>query len=233
MSFLKVEHVSTGYGKKQVIFDASFEMQKGETLLIIGSNGSGKSTLLKTIYGMLKPWGKEAKIWYNNQLITNIEPFQLIKKGIVYIPQQNELFEDLTVKENLEISGMQTINKHVLKVKIAMVLEQMAALKPLLWRKCCQLSGGERKLLSLSMALINQPQLIMFDEPFAGLSPKATYDIVSKIKWLKNVGISLIVIEHRLKDVFGLADRVIGIKLGRISEEKIYTIEEGMKKVMI
>lgn len=233
MNFLKVEHVSTGYDKKQVLFDVSFEMQKGETLLIIGSNGSGKSTLLKTIYGLLKPWDKESKIWYNNKIITNCEPFQLIKKGIVYIPQQNELFEDLTVKENLELSGMQSISKRALKQKIDAILEQMPILKPLLKRECSRLSGGERKQLTLSMALINQPKLIMLDEPFAGLSPKVTYDIISKLKWLKNTGISLIIIEHRLKDIFALADRVIGLKLGRLFGEKINTIEEGMKKVMI
>lgn len=169
MNFLKVEHISAGYDKKQVIFDVSFEMQKGDTLLIIGSNGSGKSTLLKTIYGILKPWGRESKILYNDETITNSEPFKLIKKGIVYIPQQNELFEDLTVKENLEISGMQTISKQVLKERIDTVLEQMTILKPLFKKECSRLSGGERKQLSLAMALINQPKLIILDEPFAGI----------------------------------------------------------------
>ena len=160
---MSVENVNAGYGKKQVLFDVSFEMHKGETTLIIGSNGSGKSTLLKVIYGLLKPWNNEAKIIFNNEDITNNKPAQLIKKGMVYIPQQNELFEDLTVIENIEIAGMQTVAKKELKNKIEEVLEQLPVLKDLIKRECSRLSGGERKQVSMAMALINKPELIIFD----------------------------------------------------------------------
>ena len=89
MQLLSVEHISAGYGKKQILFDVSFEMHKGETTLIIGSNGSGKSTLLKVIYGLLQPWNNQPTIIFNNEDITNNKPAQLIKKRMVYIPQQN------------------------------------------------------------------------------------------------------------------------------------------------
>lgn len=230
MSLLKVKHISTGYGRKQILFDISFEMQKGETVLIIGSNGSGKSTLLKTIYGILKPWNKDAEIRYNDQTITNCKPFQLIKKGIVYIPQQKELFEDLTVKENLELSGMQTVDKRQLKNRLYAVLEQIPTLKTLLKQECNRLSGGERKQLSLSMALMNKPDLIMLDEPFAGISPEFTNDIISKLKWFKNEGTSLIIVEQRLKDVFDLANKVIGLKLGKVAREYNSLLSENELK---
>lgn len=233
MTLLIVEHIITGYGKKQVLFDVSFEMQKGEIVLLIGSNGSGKSTLIKTIYGLLKPWNNEAKIWFNGSTITNCKPFQLIKKGIVYVPQQNELFEDLTVKENLELSGMQTISKQVLKEKINIVVEQVPTLKTILKLGCARLSGGERKVVSLAMALVNQPKLIMLDEPLASISMGNTDTIIEHINNLRNSGISLIIVEHRLEGVFALADRVIGLRLGRLFSENISTIEEGTKKVMI
>lgn len=175
---MSVEHIDSGYGKKQVLFDVSFEMQKGETTLIIGSNGSGKSTLLKVIYGLLKSWNSEAKIIFKNEDITNNKPAQLIKKGMVYIPQQNELFEDLTVIENIEIAGMQTVAKKELKNRIEEVLEQLPTLKDLTKRECNRLSGGERKFVSIGMALINKAELIMFDEPLAGVSPKNLTDII-------------------------------------------------------
>ncbi len=226
MSFLKVNKVSAGYGKKQVLFDVSFEMNKGETLLLIGSNGSGKSTLLKVIYGLLKPWNKEAKIIFNNENITNNKPVQLIKKGMVYIPQQNELFEELTVIENIEIAGMQTVEKKELKSRIEETLEQLPILKNLSKQECGKLSGGERKQVSLAMALINKPKLIIFDEPLAGVSPRNLNDIILQIKKLKETGISILLVEHRVKNVFDIADKVVGLKLGKIYKEDLLTIEQ-------
>lgn len=226
MSLLSVDHINTGYGKKQVLFDVSIEMQKGETTLIIGSNGSGKSTLLKVIYGLLRPWNGKAKIIFNNEDITNNKPAQLIKKGMVYIPQQNELFEDLTVIENIEIAGMQTIDKKELKNRSDEVLQQLPVLKDLTKRECSRLSGGERKQVSMAMALINKPQLIIFDEPLAGVSPKNLKDIIFQIEKLKNIGISILLVEHRIKNVFDIADKVIGLKLGQIYKENLLTIEQ-------
>lgn len=223
---MSVEHIDSGYGKKQVLFDVSFEMQKGETTLIIGSNGSGKSTLLKVIYGLLMPWNSEAKISFNNKDITNCKPAQLIKKGMVYIPQQNELFEDLTVNENIEIAGMQTVEKKELKNRIEGVLEQLPVLKDLTKRECSRLSGGERKQVSMAMALINKPELIIFDEPLAGVSPKNLKDIIFQLEKLKNIGISILIVEHRVKSVFDIADKVIGLKLGKVFNQELLIIEQ-------
>ncbi len=226
MSFLKVENINAGYGKKQVLFDVSFEMEKGKTVLLIGSNGSGKSTLLKVIYGLLKPWNKEAKILFNSGDITNNKPAQLIKKGIVYIPQQNELFEDLTVIENIEIAGMQTIEKKELKNRLEKVLEELPTLKKLTKQECSRLSGGERKQVSMAMALINNPKLIIFDEPLAGVSPRNLNDIILQVIKLKENGISILLVEHRVKNVFDIADKVIGLKLGNVYKEDLLSIEQ-------
>ncbi|MCH8012000.1 MAG: ATP-binding cassette domain-containing protein [Candidatus Marinimicrobia bacterium] len=232
MNILSVEHLSAGYGKKQVLFDVSFKMQKGETTLIIGSNGSGKSTLLKVIYGLIKRWNKEAQILFNRENITNNKPAKLIKKGMVYIPQQNELFENLTVIENIEIAGMQTIQKKELKNRIGEVLEQLPALKELTKRECSRLSGGERKQVSMAMALINKPELIIFDEPLAGVSPKNLKDIILQLEKLKNIGISILLVEHRVKNVFDIANKVIGLKLGNIFNKQLISIEQT-NEVMI
>src|SRR5213592_681843 len=102
---LRLENISTGYGKKQVLFDVSFEVTKGDIVLLAGSNGSGKSTLLKTIYGMLQQWNN-GQIFFNGENITGKSSSLLLKKGLMYIPQRNNLFEDLTVRENLQMAGL-------------------------------------------------------------------------------------------------------------------------------
>ena len=232
MSLLKVENISAGYGKKQVLFEVSLEMLKGETVLIIGSNGSGKSTLLKVIYGLLKPWNSEAKIVFNDEDIRNCRPAQLIKKGMVYIPQQNELFDDLSVIENIEIAGMQTLQKNELQMRIGELLDRLPVLKGLVKRECSRLSGGERKQVSMAMALINKPELIIFDEPLAGVSPKNLTDIILHLEKLKDIGISVLVIEHRVKNIFDIADKVIGLKLGKVYIKQLNSIEQ-INEVMI
>jgi len=112
MTILKVENLSTGYGKKQVLYNVSFEVNKGDIVLVAGSNGSGKSTLLKAIYGMLPQW-EDGKVTFDGEDITGNPTASLLKKGLLYIPQKNNLFEDLTVKENLEMAGL-TLDKLVL-----------------------------------------------------------------------------------------------------------------------
>ena len=232
MNLLKVENIDTGYGKKQILFDVSIEIQKGETTLVVGSNGSGKSTLLKVIYGLLKPWNSESKIIFNNEDITKYKPAQLIKKGIVYIPQQNELFDDLTVIENIEIAGIQTVEKKELKNRIEKVLEQLPTLAVLTKQKCNRLSGGERKQVSIAMALINKPELIIFDEPLAGVSPQNLKHIILQLTKLKNIGISILLVEHRVKNVFDIADKVYGLKLGKIVKNLIKTLD-NVREILI
>lgn len=232
MNILSVKHLDTGYDKKQVLFDVSLEIPKNKITLLVGSNGSGKSTLLKAVYGIVKPWNNDAKIVFNNEDITGHKTSDMIKKGILYIPQKDGLFEDLSVKENIEISGMQTLEKDELKIGLNKVFEQIPGLKELLYRKCNKLSGGERKQVSFAMALINQPKLIMFDEPLAGVSPRNQGLIVSLIEGIKNSQVTLLIVEHRVKNIIGIADKIIGLKLGRIYKDKIISLNQ-INEVMI
>jgi branched-chain amino acid transport system ATP-binding protein len=117
---LKVEHISSGYGKKQVLYDVSFEVNKGEVVLLTGGNGSGKSTVLKCIYNLLPLWS--GAIYFNGERIDGLETSEMIRKGIVYIPQKDFSFENLTFEENLQISGI-TLQKNDLKNRIAEIYE--------------------------------------------------------------------------------------------------------------
>jgi ABC-type branched-subunit amino acid transport system ATPase component len=217
---LKVENISTGYGKKQVLFDVSFEVKQGEIVLLAGSNGSGKSTLLKTIYGMLPKWNN-GQIIFDGENITGKPTAALLKKGLLYIPQKNNLFEVLTVKENLEMAGL-TLDQRILQQRIENALSIFTALVPHLHRTPMKLSGGERQLLTLAMATLHQPKMILVDEPFTGLSPKNITFVAENLRVLnqKN-GITLLLVEHRVKESSTIANRVVGLKLGRVFSEAV------------
>jgi branched-chain amino acid transport system ATP-binding protein len=212
---LKVENISTGYGKKQVLFDVSFEVKQGEIVLLAGSNGSGKSTLLKAIYGMLSQWNN-GQIIFNGENITGKPTAALLKKGLLYIPQKNNLFEDLTVKENLEMAGL-TLDQRTLQQEIENALSIFTALEPHLHRTPMKLSGGERQLLTLAMATLHHPKMILVDEPFTGLSPQNITFVVENLRVInQKSGITLLIVEHRVKECLRIANRVIGLKLGKV-----------------
>lgn len=217
---LKVENISTGYGKKQVLFDVSFEVKQGEIVLLAGSNGSGKSTLLKAIYGMLPQWNN-GQIIFDGENITGKPTAALLKKGLLYIPQKNNLFEDLTVKENLEMAGL-TLDQRTLQQRIENALSIFTALVPHLLRTPMKLSGGERQLLTLAMATLHQPKMILVDEPFTGLSPQnITFVIEILLALNRENGITLLIVEHRVKESSPMANRIIGLKLGKVFSETV------------
>jgi branched-chain amino acid transport system ATP-binding protein len=220
---LKIENISTGYGKKQVLFDVSFEISKGDIVLLAGANGSGKSTLLKAIYGLLPLWNG-GQVTFNGEDITGKPTSALLKRGLLYIPQKNNLFENLTVKENLEMAGL-TLNQKSLKERIDFTLSVFEFLKPMLSMKPIKLSGGERRILTLAMAALHDPKMILIDEPFTGLSPQNITFVANNLKDINENGrISLFVVEHRVKESLRIANRVIGLKLGMIiNQTEVFT----------
>lgn len=219
---LHLEHISAGYGKKQVLFDISFAINQGEIVLLIGNNGSGKSTLLKTIYGLVPKWNNPSErtlgeIEFLGQDITHSRPSELISKGLMYIPQKDNCFDNLTVRENLDICGLSLGNRLLFDERYNKVLELFPNLKNLIKQMPMKLSGGERQLLTLAMAIMHEPQMILMDEPFSGLSPKNITFAKENIENLnKNEGITFLIIEHRIKEVFTFANNVIALKSGKV-----------------
>lgn len=217
MSLLTLENISSGYGKKEVIKNISFQIDQAQIVTLIGSNGAGKSTILKTIYALNSIWN-EGKIYFNNNDISNSKPEELLKEGMVYIGQKSNTFDTLTVLENLKTAGY-IYGKEVLKEKIASLFETFPKLKGMQTLKPSELSGGQRQLVALAMGLIHEPKLILFDEPSAGLDVKSMNEVFNIINNLKvNRGISFLIVEHRVKEIEKISDRWIGLKLG----EKIY-----------
>lgn len=214
---LKIEQISSGYGKKQVLFDITLEIKQGEIVLLTGGNGSGKSTLLKCIYNLIPLW--KGKICFEGERIDHLKPSDLIKKGIVYIPQKDFCFESLTVDDNLRIAG-NIYNKIELKNRLDNVYEQIGLYK-FKNRKPFNLSGGEKKLLAFGMGLVHKPKIFLFDEPLAGTDAHHSQQIIEIFStYLLMQNISAIIVEHRKDDkmLHTLINKPVLMNLGTIQQ---------------
>lgn len=227
---LNLQNINTGYGKKQVLFDISLEIKAGESILLVGSNGSGKSTLFKAIYGLLPLWkdaeGQKGQLFYQGKEISNLASHQLIKEGLMYIPQKNELFEDMTVEQNLKLSTVYLNDNKESKKRTEEVFEKIDLLKDKKKQTVNELSGGERKLLSLGMVLANRPKLLLYDEPLAGLSVKNAKIVLNWLKKIQDNKITFVIIEHRIKEIFSFATQIIGLKLGYLHNNSLNNIQD-------
>ena len=213
---LEVKNISSGYGKKQVLYDVSFNVEAGEIVLLTGSNGSGKSSLLKCIYNLLPIWS--GGIIFDGEDTSNKKTSDLIHQGIVYIPQKDFYFENLTVLENLQISG-NMLSKHILKERIDEVFE-LSRLAKFRKRKPFNLSGGERKILAFGMGLIHKPKLLLFDEPFAGMDEKNTNILLTLFNdFIINSENGVIIVEHK-ENAKKLYTNKIKMELGKINNNE-------------
>lgn len=228
---LSVRNLSTGYGKKQVLFDVSLDVMHGEIIFITGGNGSGKSTLLKAIYGLLPVWGMQAKILYrpdpDGPLISTSAPEANLGNGLAYLPQKNAVFEDLTVEDNLRIAGRVICGRRQFSARRNEVLELLPTLVTMLNRKPETMSGGERKMVALAMVLLHKPKILMLDEPTAGLTQKniaVIYNALRKVS--ENIKLALVVVEHQQNEGSFLSRRFCRMRLGVLSDI-VNTLEDA------
>lgn len=219
---LSVRNLSTGYGKKQVLFDVRLDVMPGEILLITGGNGSGKSTLLKAIYGLLPPWNADAEIIFHpaseGPPVNTQQPFLNLRNGLAYLPQKNAVFDDLTAEDNLRLAGHTLPNRNEFAVRRDEILTFLPALKPLWRRKPEKMSGGERQIVALAIVLLHRPRLLLLDEPLAGLDAARADSILEKL-WNINdkQGVTMILVENRILEVGSLAFNHLHLSQGTLT----------------
>jgi len=209
---LRLDHVSTYYGKFEAVKGVSLYLQKGELVTLIGANGAGKTTILRTICGLTKP--KKGKIFFENQDITFSETVDRVKKGIVYCPEGRKLFHDMTVIENLEM-GAYTCYQGI-EESLRKVFELFPALDPRKNQKAGSLSGGEQQMLAIGRTLMSAPQLILFDEPSTGLAPILVLELMNVIKLLNQQGRTVLLVEQNVPFALEVSQRGYIIENGRI-----------------
>lgn len=209
--FLRVKNLESGYGKKLILDGISFSVSKGEIVAIVGHNGAGKSTLLKVIFGILPAW--KGDIFFNGNNIDG-------KREMAFVPQGNRIFDELTVKENLLISGYTIKDKNVYREKLTSVFLLFPKLKDRFDQNAGTLSGGEQQILSLGMALILNPRLLLLDEPSLGLSPPLVRVAFKKIEQInRELGTTIIIVEQKIKEALKISKKVVVLKIGKVSFE--------------
>lgn len=212
---IKTENLNTGYGKLQILFDVNVEVEKGKITTIVGPNGSGKSTFLKSLFGLTDIYS--GKILYEGKDITYMPPHEKTKYGISFLPQTNNVFTNLSVKENLKIAGY-ILNKDELKERMEFALNVFPELKGVLNRKSGTLSGGQRQMLAMATALVRKTKLLILDEPTAQLSPKLADVIFDKIVELRDdYDITPLLVEQNAKKALEISDNGYMFVSGRVA----------------
>jgi ABC-type branched-subunit amino acid transport system ATPase component len=200
---LRADAVTSGYGGVPVIQDVTLSVGPGEIVAIIGPNGAGKSTLLKSLVGILRV--TVGRIWLGADEVTNHPPEELARRGVGYVPQVQDIFEPLTVLENLEM-GAYLLPAARIRTRVPEVLDVFPALKPMLKRRADKLSGGERKMLAIARVLMLDPQVLILDEPTANLAPQLAERLLhEQVKGLGAMGKAVLLVEQRARAALDIA----------------------------
>jgi ABC-type branched-subunit amino acid transport system ATPase component len=215
VALLDVRHINSGYGEMTILHDISMRVDLGEVVTLIGPNGAGKSTLLKTIFGLLMP--TEGRIRFEDTDITGFKPPTLVRRGMSYVPQVDNVFPSLTVQENLEMGAF------VRSDGFAERLEEMYTFFPTLGLKRKQrvggLSGGERQMVAMGRALMLDPRLLLLDEPSAGLSPRLVGMVFEKMAEINHAGVALLIVEQNARQALRLSHRGYVLASGQVRLE--------------
>ena len=212
MPLLEVHDVVSGYGRTDVLHGVSISVERDEIVTIIGPNGAGKSTLFKTIMGYLIP--RSGKVVFSEEDVTQLKPNQKVEKGIAYVPQLDNTFPSLTIRENLEMGGFSK-DSDALQQGIENAYSTFPILSDRRNQRARTLSGGQRQMLAMSMALMTEPALLLLDEPSAGLSPKISDEVFNQIISLHQRGIGILIIEQDAHRSLNISDRGYVLALGQ------------------
>ena len=208
---LKIENITVGYTEVDILHQVNLQVRVGEIVSIVGPNGAGKSTLLKTIFGLLRP--RQGTVMLNNQDITGLKPETIVRRGISYVPQVNNVFPSMTIQENLEMGAFIRTDDYTQRI------EQVYELFPILRErkkdKVGQLSGGQRQMVAMGRALMLDPQVLLLDEPSAGLAPLLVSHIFEQIEVINSTGVAIVIVEQNARQALKMANYGYVLAMGR------------------
>jgi branched-chain amino acid transport system ATP-binding protein len=211
---LRVNALSAGYGGRVILQDVNFEVQPGQIMTIIGHNGAGKSTLLRAIFNLLPV--RSGGIFLGERDVTREASDRLLLAGIAYIPQHRSVFPRLTIEENLRMGGYLVRDKAVLAERTAKVLDLFPVLKQRTGQLAGMMSGGEQRMLEIARTLLQDPKLIMLDEPSIGLAPKMVDAVFDNVRLLREQGKAILMVEQNVKKALSVSDRGGVMELGSL-----------------
>jgi branched-chain amino acid transport system ATP-binding protein len=210
---LTVENVSSGYGKLQILTGVSITAGESEVTVVVGPNGSGKSTLLKTIAGLTNIY--EGKVTFDGQTLSSLPSHLIARAGVAYLPQTDSTFTQLKVRENISM-GAYTCPQAEFEPRLKGVVDLFPQISKYMETKVVNLSGGERQMVAMAMALMRKPKLVMLDEPTANLSPKLAAEVLVTVESLaKDLHLTVVLVEQNAKKALEMGDRAFLLVGGR------------------
>jgi len=210
VSLLEVDSINTYYGDSHVLFDTSLVVEQGEVVALLGRNGSGKTTTMHTISGVLAP--RSGSVRLGGRDVTGKPPFEIAKAGLQLVPDTRRIVKTITVEENLQLAALTAKDPWPI-ARVYQTFPRLAERKKNMGRA---LSGGEQQMLAIGRALIRDPQLLLFDEPFEGLAPIIVRDLVETTRKLAANGHTILVVEQNIRAALRLAHRVYVMSKGQI-----------------
>lgn len=211
---LKVQNLTKSYGGKSVVSGLSFQVREGEVVGLLGPNGAGKTTAFYMTIGLIEP--ESGTVYFKNQDVTGEPIHKRARLGMGYLAQEPSVFRHMTVEENiLCILETLPISSKERKSRLDSLLSELH-LENLAKKKAITLSGGERRRLEITRALVTQPSLLLLDEPFANIDPLAVNDVKKMIHHLQQKGISILITDHNAREIFSIVDRSYLIQEGKV-----------------
>ena len=226
---LKIEKVNAGYGDVTVLWDINIALEAGKTLAIVGSNGAGKSTIMRTLCGLVSP--SAGSITFDGKNISKMAPHDIVKLGIVYVPEGRRLFNKLSVMDNLLVGSYLPQNRKKRAENLERVFEMFPKLHERREQKAGTLSGGEQQMLAIARGLMSCPKGLMLDEPSLGIAPVIVDKLFEIIAQLKKENMTILISEQNVGRVLDIGDDAIVVQSGRIVMSG--TCEEIKKSDMI
>lgn len=217
MAILETSSLYSGYGKIRVLFDVGFKAEEKRITVVVGPNGAGKTTLLNSIMGLATIHG--GQILYEGRKLNGIPTHKIARMGIAYLTQMGNILADLTVEENLKIAGYLLPSKEI-KERMGEVLEVFPVLKSFLHRRAGTLSGGERRMLAIGMALMRKPKVLLLDEMSTDLAPILVKKVMEKVVQLRDdLGLTIVMVEQVARKALEIGDKAYLLVSGTIRYE--------------
>jgi branched-chain amino acid transport system ATP-binding protein len=210
---LKVRNLSVGYSETPVLQGVSLSLSANQIAAVVGPNGAGKSTLLKTIAGLNHP--REGEILLDGEPVQGLPVWELVRKGIVYVPEGMSIFRDMNVLENLEIGAY--LNRPLIAERLQLVYELFPELKEKLTQKASTLSGGQQRMITLGRGLMAGARLLLLDDPFLGLSPIIVRKFCEAFRTIRQSGVTLFIAGQHVRRILNVADLAFLIEDGNIT----------------